>query len=81
MRSITPADLYGRVLGALRSLPRGRARAVDDDRRLRDRRAGLVPTIVVLGALHLTLTIGMLFDPVLRRLGSDRSAPSRRTLR
>ncbi len=39
--------------------------------------AGLVPTIVALGALYLLLTLGMLLNPALRRMDADRteSAP------
>jgi hypothetical protein len=35
---------------------------------------GLVPTIVALGVLYLVVTLGMLVNPALRRMDTDRTA-------
>jgi MFS family permease len=76
VQTTTPEELYGRVFGALQStsmavVPFGTAIVgfVIEG-------AGLVPTIVTLGALFLALTLGMLFNPALRQMDADRTVTS-----
>ncbi|MGR7023687.1 MFS transporter [Geodermatophilus sp. URMC 62] len=75
VQTITPADVYGRVFGALQSLSASLAPIVIAIVGFVIEGAGLVPTIVTLGAIYLVVTLGMLFNPALRRLDMDRASP------
>ncbi|MGY1700212.1 MFS transporter [Geodermatophilus sp. SYSU D00766] len=73
VQTVTPAELYGRVFGALQSLSSAAAPFVIAVVGFVVEGAGLVPTIVGLGVLYLAVTLGMLLNPALRRLDDDRT--------
>ncbi len=75
VQTVTPTELYGRVFGALQSLSSAAAPFVIAIVGFVVEGAGLVPTIVGLGVLYLAVTLGMLFNPALRRLDADRVPP------
>ena len=75
VQTITPAEVYGRVFGALQSLSQALAPFVIAIVGFVIEGAGLVRTIVALGAVYLVVTLGMLFNPALRRLDADRTLP------
>ncbi|MGY1831169.1 MFS transporter [Geodermatophilus sp. SYSU D01180] len=75
VQTVTPADVYGRVFGALQSLSASLAPIVIAIVGFVIEGAGLVPTIVALGVVYLTVTLGMLLNPALRRLDTDRVSP------
>ena len=74
VQTVTPADVYGRVFGALQSLSTALAPIVIAIVGFVIEGAGLVPTIVALGVVYLVVTLGMLLNPALRRLDADRPA-------
>lgn len=76
VQTVTPTDLYGRVFGALQSLSSAATPFVIAIVGFVIEGAGLVPTIVGLGALYLAVTLGMLLNPALRRLDTDRDSPA-----
>jgi MFS family permease len=75
VQTITPAEVYGRVFGALQSLSQALAPFVIAIVGFVIEGAGLVRTIVALGVVYLVVTLGMLFNPALRRLDADRTPP------
>ena len=67
----TPSDLLGRVFGALTALaqagiPIGALRAG-----VVVQKAGLIPTIVGMGAIHLLVPLGMFFNRSLRQMDAS----------
>ena len=75
VQTVTPTEVYGRVFGALQSLSAALAPFVIAIVGFVIEGAGLVPTIVALGVVYLIVTLGMLLNPALRRLDTDRTAP------
>jgi MFS family permease len=75
VQTVTPAEVYGRVFGALQSLSAALAPPVIAIVGFVIEGAGVVPTIVALGVVYLIVTLGMLLNPGLRRLDTDRTAP------
>lgn len=74
VQSHTPTELYGRVFGAMQSLTAVLPALSMTIVGLLIEGTGLVPTIVALGVLYLVVTLGMLMNPVLRRMDADRTA-------
>ena len=74
VQTVTPPEIYGRVFGALQSLSGILNPFVIAIVGFVIEGAGLVPTIVALGVVYLLVTLGMLFNPALRRLDTDRAA-------
>jgi MFS family permease len=74
VQTVTPAELYGRVFGALQSMSAAVAPIAIAIVGFAIEGAGLVPTIVTLGTIYLAVTLGMLLNPVLRRMDADRAA-------
>ena len=74
VQTTTPEDMYGRVFGALQSTSMAVAPFATAIVGFVIQGAGLVPTIVALGALFLTLTLGMMLNPALRQMDADRTA-------
>ena len=68
----TPTELYGRVFGALQSLSAAAASFAIATIGFVIEGAGLVPTIVALGAIYVAVTLGMLLNPALRGMDSGR---------
>lgn len=75
VQTTTPAEVYGRVFGALQSMSQALAPFVIAIVGFVIEGAGLVPTIVALGGIYLIVLLGMLFNPALRRLDADRTGP------
>lgn len=75
VQTATPAEVYGRVFGALQSLSAALAPPVIAVVGFVIEGAGLVPTIVALGVVYLAVTLGMLLNPVLRHLDDERTEP------
>ena len=75
VQTVTPTEVYGRVFGALQSLSQAVAPPVIAIVGFVIEGAGVVPTIVALGVVYLIVTLGMLLNPGLRRLDTDRTAP------
>jgi MFS family permease len=73
VQTTTPAEVYGRVFGALQSLSASLAPFVIAIVGFVIEGAGLAPTIVGLGAVYLAVLLGMLLNPALRRLDTDRT--------
>jgi MFS family permease len=79
VQTTTPEDMYGRVFGALQSTSMAVAPFATAIVGFVIQGAGLVLTIVALGALFLALTLGMMFNPALRQMDADRTAEARVT--
>jgi MFS family permease len=73
VQTITPAEVYGRVFGALQSLSAALAPPVIAIVGFVIEGTGLVPTIVALGAVYLAVTLGMLLNPALKHLDDERT--------
>jgi hypothetical protein len=73
VQTVTPAEVYGRVFGALQSLSAALAPPVIAIVGFAIEGAGIVPTIVALGVVYLAVTLGMLLNPALRHLDDERS--------
>ncbi len=69
----TPTELYGRVFGAMQSLTAVLPALSMTIVGLLIQGTGLVPTLVALGVLYLVVTLGMLVNPALRRMDTDRT--------
>jgi MFS family permease len=67
-QTATPADMYGRVFGALQSMTAALVPFVTAIVGFVIEGAGLVPTIVGLLVVYLAITLGMLLNPALRRM-------------
>ncbi|HEX8510898.1 MAG TPA: MFS transporter [Propionibacteriaceae bacterium] len=74
VQTITPADVYGRVFGALQSLSIAFAPLVISIVGFMIEGAGLRRTILALGAVYLAVLLGMLFNPFLRRMDGGRTS-------
>jgi MFS family permease len=79
VQTTTPEDMYGRVFGALQSTSMAVAPFATAIVGFVIQGAGLVPTIVALGALFLALTLGMMLNPALRQMDADKTAGARVT--
>ena len=64
----TPADMYGRVFGALQSMTAAFVPFATAIVGFVIDGAGLIPTIVGLGVVYVAMTLGMLLNPALRRM-------------
>src|SRR5215212_1268705 len=64
----TPADMYGRVFGALQSMTAAFVPFATAIVGFVIEGAGLIPTIVGLGVVYVAMTLGMLLNPALRRM-------------
>jgi MFS family permease len=64
----TPADMYGRVFGALQSMTAAFVPFATAIVGFVIEGAGLIPTIVGLGLVYVAITLGMLLNPALRRM-------------
>jgi MFS family permease len=77
VQTTTPPEVYGRVFGALQSLSAAVAPFGIAAVGFAIEAAGVVSTVVVLGAVYLALTLGMLLNPALHRMDDVRTEVAR----